>query len=487
VERIKKSDRTTRVPPWRKYARALAALSLLWLSAGCAMHRGSEALGERIAQAAVHGGAQPEMAMAAKLPNWSAPVSVAARPMPTSATMVAVSPPATRLAALTPNQPAADATPVAAPAPIPAVAPQVDHGAVDQGTVAQHTTDQGVKVLAMPPTLVLPPPEPGPRLSQGATRPVAPTETPAMSPEHAATEAAALTAAIPLPDPLPLPFVNRAVPVIGPGDVVKPQAASARHSSALPVNAVSGPRTAALPTRQVASSASSPAPSATKPAGVRGTVLAAPVPVPAVRQAAANRTAAGAAPHTKAAAKTARHGAKRPGEKVAAAHTSRRHAKKAAAKRVKSRVANKSHVAEEQVVARRTPARPARTATHESHGTSDRIADRDSHRPTPVGASDKARAVTAPAAGTGDGAPGHGGWIGPLAPGSTAKVGVTHSSALEQPRKGLSLSLDSAAERLKSWAIAGWTRVSPHDRTAQTAAARQHDAAGSGARRADSG
>jgi hypothetical protein len=284
-----------------------------------------------------------------------------------------------------------------------------------------------------------------------------------MSPEHAATEAAALTAAIPLPDPLPMPFVNRTAPAIGPGTATKPRAVSAQHSSAAPVGAASAPRLAAA----AATATAEPKP--------------APVHAGPDSKAAASHGSTGhaakkvAARHAKSRhAKSSRYAKSRHARTVASRHSRSRRADKVASRR------SGAHAARKNVVARRMPARPARSAARNAHRKRDlvdRVADRDGNRPKPVATSGKARAVVAPAE-TGGGTPSHDGWVGPLAPGSTTKVGVTHSSALERPRT--SFSLASAAERLRSWAAVGWTRASPHDGAAKTVAHRR-DTDGSGA------
>lgn len=438
----------------------LVALSLTWLSAGCAMHRGGQSLGDRIAQATVRGGAQPQMAIAQKLPDWRAPVALAARQTPASTPMMAANPPTTQLAALTPSQPVA-APPVAGVAPQIEQAPQAERDMADRGT-----TDEGRTGLALPPTTALPPPQPEPRhplQAEARSESPAQTQTQTMSPERAATEAAALTAAIPLPDPLPMPFVNRTVPAIGPSAAMKPRTVSAQHSSAAPVGAASAPRLAA--------------------AAPAMTVEPKPAPVHAGSDSMA----------------AASHGTGHAAKKVAARHAKSRHAKSsryAKSRHAKTTVASRhsrgrradkvasrrsgAHAARKNVVARRMPARPARSAARNAHRKRDLVdgvADRDGNRPKPVATSDKARAVVAPAE-TGGGTPSHDGWVGPLAPGSTTKVGVMHSSALERPRTGFSLA--SAAERLRSWAAVGWTRASPHDRAARLVTHRR-DAEGPGA------
>jgi hypothetical protein len=368
---------------------------------------------------------------------------------------VAVNPPATRVAAVTPSQPTVAATPVAASMPVTAAAPPAD---------------RGVAVLAMPPTAALPPPDVH-HLPQAQAQAEVPAQTPVMNAERAATEAAALTAAIPLPDPLPLPFVNRAVPIIGAGS-----AAPAQRSSAATTHSAFAPRIAAA-TGSVAPVVETP---------VR------PIAEPALSQATPDKKVA------KVAAKAAvGHGTKKVATRsaksrhprtVASRHSRSRHPEKVATRRGRTRAAQKhiarkhvaqKHVAGKNVVARRNPAvRPAQTAAHNKRERADRLAERNAGRSKPVATPDKARAVVAPAE-AGGGTPSQGGWVGPLAPGSATKVGVTHSSALERPRTGFALA--SAAERI---------RASSHDR-AKTARATAHrpgaDGPGRSVRLADSG
>ncbi len=464
MERTNPNNGTIRFPLWRKCVIPLAVLGLMGLSAGCAMHRGDQSLGERIAQATVRGGAQPEMAIAPKLPNWSTPVSVAAQQAPASTPILAANPPATQVAVLTPSQPVV----VAAPAPIPSAIAPIP-------TVAP-PSDRGVAVLAMPPSTALPLPEPDARhLPPAEAQAEAPAQTPTMSPEHAATEAAALTAAIPLPDPLPMPFVNRAAPLIGPGDAAKPRAASAQHSSAATTHAASAPRIAAVAPAAEAVAPTAETPMRSQPAPEK----VAPVKKVAARAAAGHGTrkvATGRAGSRHARTVASRHSRSRHVDKVA----TRRGGTHAAQKRVAQKRVAQKHAARKNVVARRSTVRPARTATSKKRDLVDHLADRDGNRPKPVATSDKARAVVTPAE-VGGGTPSQGGWVGPLAPGATSKIGVTHSSALERPRTGFALA--SAAERLKSGATAGRTRASPRDR-AKTAAARasaqRHGADGRG-------